>query len=135
MSSVEMNKQHQGFRKEYFLKTASVHSVWNQISTSQGLSEWFAPRVDITKDRIHIFWDEKGDDRVGTISSRIVDKLIEWHWNDDPQSFIRMEIVSTELSHSTSLLVEDCDKGLGVEVLEQLWAAHEELLYARLGIL
>lgn len=123
-----------GFRKEYFLKTASPHSIWNQISTARGLSEWFAPRVDITKNTIHIFWDEQGDDREATIHKREADKLFEWRWNDDPESFIRMEIVTTELSTSASLLVTDYDRGLELESLEQIWELHEERLYSSLGI-
>lgn len=129
-----MNDKTVGFRREYFLNTASPHSIWNQISTARGLSEWFAPRVDITKKTIHIFWDEQGDDRVATIHKREVDKLIEWRWNDDPESYIRMEIVTTELSTSSSLIVTDYDKGLDLESLEQIWEVHEERLYASLGI-
>ncbi len=124
-----------GFQKEYFLNTASAHSIWNQISTARGLSEWFAPKVDITQDLIHIFWDDQGDDRVATINKRIPNKLIEWRWNDDPESYIRMEIVTSELSKSTSLMVNDHDKGLETESLEQIWMAHEERLFASLGIL
>lgn len=129
-----MNNKPIGFRKEYFLNTASPHSIWNQISTARGLSEWFAPRVDITKNTIHVFWDEQGDDRIATIHKREVDKLFEWRWNDDPESYIRMEIVTTELSTSASLLVTDYDRGLDLESLEQIWESHEERLYASLGI-
>lgn len=124
-----------GFQKEYFLKTASAHSIWNQISTARGLTEWFAPKVDITHDTIHIYWDNQGDDRVATINKRVPNKLIEWRWNDDPNSYIRMEIVKTELTKSTSLIVNDYDRGLETETLELIWAAHEERLYASLGIL
>lgn len=135
MAQIEKGGKQIGFQKEYFLNTASAHSIWNQISTARGLSEWFAPRVDITQDIIHIYWDEHGDDRVATINKRVVDKVIEWRWNDDPDSYIRMEIVTGELSNSTSLLVNDHDKGLDRETLEQIWIAHEERLYTSLGIL
>ena len=134
MEKKEKNNSAVGFRKEYFLSTASPHSIWNQISTGIGLSAWFAPRVDITRNTIHIFWDEVGDDRVATIHKQEKDKLIEWRWNDDPESYIRMEIVTTEISPSASLLVTDYDKGLDIESLEQIWAVHEERLYASLGI-
>lgn len=135
MAIREPNVTEVGFTKEYFLNTASPHSIWNQISTARGLSEWFAPRVDITKKSIHIFWDDVGDDRLGTIHKFIPNKLIEWRWNDDPDSYIRMEIVTTELSNSTSLLVDDHDRGLERETLRQIWETHEERLYASLGII
>lgn len=134
MENRQSNERGRGFQREYFLKTASAHSIWNQISTARGLSEWFAPRVDITKNTIHIFWDEQGDDRVATIHKREIDKLIEWRWNDDPDSYIRMEINTTELSNSASLNVVDYDKGLDPNTLEQIWEIHEERLYASLGI-
>lgn len=135
MTHVGMNKEKMGFQKEYFLKTASVHSIWNQVSTSRGLSEWFAPRVDITQNTIHIFWDEVGDDRMATITKREVNKMIEWRWDDDPDSYVRMEIISLELSNSSSLIVEDFDKGLDSDTLERIWEVHEERLYSSLGIL
>lgn len=135
MSSKEQDQKPVGFHKEYFLDKASPNSIWGQISTSRGLSEWFAPKVDISiEDKIHIFWDDKGDDRIATITQRVKDKVIQWNWDDDPESYIRMEIISTELSRSTSLIVTDYDLGLELETLENIWAAHEERLFYSLGI-
>lgn len=123
-----------GFRKEYFLNNASAQSVWNQISTSRGLSEWFAPKVDITGNDIHIFWDEVGDDRKALIVKREPKQCIKWIWDDDPNSYISLEIVYTELSHTISLIVDDHDEGLDPETLEELWANHIERLLGTLGL-
>lgn len=123
-----------GFQQELFMNRASAQSVWNQISTSRGLSEWFAPKVDITGDRIHIFWDDKGDERVGTITRRDPKRRIVWQWDDEPESFLSMEIIETELSHSLSLLVNDHDEGLDTETLEGLWENHFERLLNTLGL-
>ena len=124
----------EGFRKEYFMGGASPRSVWNQISTSRGLSEWFAPKVDIFVDRVHVYWDQQGDDREGTIETRKEGSVIKWVWNDDPESFLSMKVVSTELSHVTSLLVDDHDRSLSPVTLEALWEVHIEKLKATLGI-
>lgn len=128
------NGKSSGFSREYFLDNASAQSVWNQISTSRGLSEWFAPRVDITGNDIHIFWDEKGDDRKALIVKRDPKKLIKWVWDDDHNSYISMEIVYTELSRTISLLVDDHDESMEPETLEELWANHLERLLATLGL-
>lgn len=135
MSDNKQPPKQAGFQKEYFLDRASPKSIWNQISTSRGLSEWFAPKVDINaQGKIHIFWDDKGDDRIATITERTKDKVIQWNWDDEPQCYIRMEIVSTELSKSTSLIVTDYDLALEQETLENIWAAHEERLFYTLGV-
>lgn len=123
-----------GFQKEYFLDSASAQSVWNQISTSRGLSEWFAPKVDITGDSVHIFWDDEGDDRKAHITKREPKKVITWVWDDDPNSYISMEIVFTELSRTISLLVDDHDEGMDPDTLEGLWENHLERLLWTLGL-
>ena len=58
----------EGFKIEIDLDNASPKSVWNQISTARGLSEWIAPRVDVSLRKIHVFWDETGDDRSATVT-------------------------------------------------------------------
>lgn len=123
-----------GFKHEFLLDNASAKSIWNQISTSTGLSEWFAPRVDVIGDMVHVFWDEKGDDRKATINELDFKHLIQWTWDDDPRSFLRMEIVVTELSGVTSLLVEDHDISMDEKTLAYLWDNHIEHLKSSLGL-
>ena len=123
-----------GFRREYLLGSASPKSVWNQISTTRGLSEWFAPEVEVFGLRVHVFWDRKGDDREASIVEGHEGRLIKWVWDDDPSSYLSMEIVSTELSHTISLLVDDHDRGLSPETLEALWESHIEKLKVSLGL-
>lgn len=126
--------QRVGFRGEFLLDGASSKSIWNQISSSRGLSEWFAPHVDLTGISVHVFWDNKGDDREATITDAEDGSYIQWNWEDDPESFIRMTIVATELSHTVSLLVEDHDLSMDTDTLEALWEKHIDRLKITLGI-
>lgn len=126
--------QRVGFRGEFLLDGASPKSIWNQISSSRGLSEWFAPHVDLTGISVHVFWDNKGDDREATITDAEDGSYIQWNWEDDPESFIRMTIVATELSHTVSLLVEDHDLSMDTDTLEALWEKHIDRLKITLGI-
>lgn len=123
-----------GFRGEFLLDGASAKSIWNQISSSRGLSEWFAPHVDLTGVSVHVFWDSKGDDREAVITDAKDRTYIQWNWEDDPDSYIRMEIVTTELSHTVSLLVEDHDLSMDTSTLEALWDKHIDRLKVTLGI-
>lgn len=123
-----------GYRNEFLMNSASVRSIWNEISTSRGLTEWFAEKVDITGNKVHVFWDRKGDDRKATIEVREEPTKIKWVWQDDPESFLSMEIVETELSKTVSLIVEDHDVRMERETLESLWENHIEKLMAVLGL-
>ncbi len=123
-----------GFRGEFLLDGASAKSTWNQISSSRGLSEWFAPHVDLTGVSVHVFWDDKGDDREAMITDAADGIYIQWNWEDDPESYIRMQIVTTELSQTVSLLVEDHDLSMETDTLSALWEKHIDRLRTTLGI-
>lgn len=123
-----------GYRNEYVLNRASVRSVWNQLTTSKGLSEWFAPNVRIDSKNIRVEWDEMGDHREGTITNIEKEKLIKWTWNDDRKSYLSMEIIKTELTSTVSLLIDDHDTEMDPLTLEQLWERHIEELRHSLGL-
>lgn len=123
-----------GYRGEFLLDRASIRSIWNQISTSRGLSEWFAQEVDIIGDDMIVYWDKKGDDRAATITVREPNSMIKWVWKDDPESYISLEIVRAELSQTVSLLVDDHDLNMSRESLEDIWENHLYLLRSRLGL-
>lgn len=123
-----------GYQNEYILNRASVRSIWNQLTTSKGLSEWFAPNVLVDSKSIRVEWDKLGDYREGTITNIENEKLIKWVWNDDKQSYLSMEIIKTELTSTVSLLVDDHDIDMDTLTLEQLWERHIEELRHSLGI-
>lgn len=123
-----------GYSTEIVLGQASVRSVWNQIATDHGLSEWLAPNVKIIGDKIQVDWDGDGNHRTGRILSRQEDMGIKWEWTDDPASYFSMTIVKTELSATTSLIVEDCDLSMEVELLEDIWNYHTIRLKRSLGV-
>lgn len=124
----------EGFKIEIDLDNASPQSVWNQISTARGLSEWIAPRVDVSLRKIHVFWDETGDDRAATVTDLKKGVYIQWNWNDCPTSFVRMEIVVSELSHFVSLMVNDHDEHLEPATLQKIWSNHRRKLRLSLGL-
>ena len=124
----------EGFKIEIDLDNASPKSVWNQISTARGLSEWIAPRVDVSLRKIHVFWDETGDDRSATVTDLKKGEYIQWYWNDCPTSYVRMEIVVSELSHFVSLMVDDHDEHLEPATLQKIWANHRRKLRLSLGL-
>ena len=124
----------EGYKIEIDLDNASPKSVWNQIATSRGLSEWLAPRVDISLRRMHIYWDEVGDDRAATVTDLKRGEYIQWTWNDHPESYVRLEIVVSELSRFVSLLVDDHDENLAPETLERIWDNHRRKLRHSLGL-
>lgn len=128
-----MNKS-VGYREEFVLDRVSTRSIWNQISTSRGLSEWLAPQVCVRGKEIVIDWDGEGDKRKATIEEYELERYIKWRWDDDPDSYVAMEIVKTELTSTVSLLVEDHDVSMDTELLENLWIYHMEKLRHTLGI-
>lgn len=123
-----------GFQGEYVLGNASRRSIWNQLTTSKGLSEWFAPNVTIDGEQVVVYWDNEGDERAATITLSDKERKIVWEWNDDPRSYIALEITETELTRTISLLVDDHDEEMEEETLSRLWDHHIDALCRSLGV-
>lgn len=123
------------FLIEYDFKKVSPTLLWNFISTSVGLEEWFADKV-VNEDKQYTFYWNKNPQTALLVGSR-VGVFVRFHWLDDTEgkTFFEMRITSSELTGATMLSVTDFADSDELEDLRELWDNEIERLQRRLGVL
>lgn len=123
-------------REEYSLEfpiNCSTSVLYNLLSTSDGLSEWFADKVDAVDNVFHFSWDGGAPD-----SAEILDEVenesikYKWEWMGDNEYF-EFRIESSAITKENILHITDfADKG---EVDDQtvLWESQINELKQRMG--
>jgi hypothetical protein len=86
---------------------SSVNILYNRLSSSSGLSEWFADDVMI-KDKIFtFFWD--GNDQKAKLLQLKMNQFIRFKWkeNDTKEDYFEFLIQVDELTSDVSLMITD----------------------------
>lgn len=122
------------FNIEYQLKNASVHVLWNSISTPLGLSEWFADGVTVNDNEYTFDWDQN-DQTAFFIESKQND-FIRFRWEEDEGTdyFFEMKIEKLPLTGELALVVTDFATSDEKEDLILLWDKAVEVLRRKTGI-
>lgn len=122
------------FHIEYIFDTVSRRSLWNHLTTSLGLSAWFADEVDI-KGNLYTFKWRKDSQSALIIDSR-PEKKIRYQWVDeeDKNAYFEFIIHTIELTGSTALEITDfAEPGEKSDAID-LWDSQVEDLKRTLGI-
>ena len=103
--------------------TASPQLLYQYISTSSGLSEWFADNVNSRGEVFTFIWD--GESQKARISTKKSSEKIRFKWlGDDEQeidSYFEFKIQEDELTKDVSLVVVDFAEEDEIEEAKQLW--------------
>ena len=86
---------------------SSVNILYNRLSSSSGLSEWFADDVMI-KDKIFtFFWD--GSDQKAKLLKLKMNQFIRFKWedNDTKEDYFEFLIQVDEMTLDVSLMITD----------------------------
>ena len=86
---------------------SSVNILYNRLSSSSGLSEWFADDVMI-KDKIFtFFWD--GSDQKAKLLKLKMNQFIRFKWedNDTQEDYFEFLIQVDEITLDVSLMITD----------------------------
>jgi uncharacterized protein YndB with AHSA1/START domain len=121
------------FHIEYVFDTVSRRSLWNHLTTSPGLSSWFADRVEI-KDNKYVFkWNkEQQEAEVIWMKPEI---SVRYRWLDESDSVYFEFIIHTiELTGSTALEITDFAEADEKQDAIELWDTQVEELKRTLGI-
>ena len=113
---------------------SSVNILYNRLSSSSGLSEWFADDVMI-KDKIFtFFWD--GSDQKAKLLKLKMNQFIRFKWedNDTQEDYFEFLIQVDEITLDVSLMITDfaADKQDQKEQAE-LWAKQISILKRAIG--
>lgn len=103
--------------------TASPQLLYQYISTSSGLSEWFADNVNSRGEIFTFIWD--GEAEKAKISTKKSSEKVKFRWIDEAENetnyFFEFRIQEDELTKDVSLVVTDFAEEGEVEEAKQLW--------------
>ena len=119
------------FTLEYPVRCSPV-ILYDFISTSNGLGEWFADKVD-DKDGLYVFtWN--GAIEKAEVVEKEQDKFIRFHWLHAPkEEYFEFKIEKTEVSNQTILVIADFAEKGELKDQKQLWDYQIKELFHRLG--
>ena len=82
--------------------------LFSRLSTPDGLSEWFADKVDVDGDLFTFFWNNS--ESKARLSALKENKLVrfEWLWMENEESnYFEFRINIEEVSGSLALMISD----------------------------
>ena len=119
---------------EYVFDKASRKNLWNHLTTSSGLSEWFADDVISEGDTFEFIWNKQliEAERLAMTS----DSFIRFRWigEEDPDAYFEFRLHSNELTGSLQLDVVDFAHPEEKEDAISLWDSQIKVLVRRLGL-
>lgn len=122
------------FHIEYILGKVSRRSLWNQLTTSMGLSAWFAERVTI-HGNVYAFWWNKEAQRARAVEE-VHEERIRYHWleDEDENAYFEFIIHYVELTGTTALEITDFAEPDEKSDSIDLWDTQVGTLKRTLGI-
>lgn len=117
---------------EYIIKTSAV-ILFDFVSTSAGLEQWFADKVDDHLDIFTFYWEGNAQ------KAEMVDmedlEFVKFRWVDNPyDEFFEFRITSTEITGDTVLLITDFADQNELRDVEFLWDNQVKTLMKRMGL-
>ena len=106
--------------------------LYEFLSTSSGLQEWFADKVDERDSVFSFSWNGTTDKAEVTESED--QKFIRFHWTHLPKDeFFEFRIEKSEVTNQTILVIRDFAEKAEVKDQKQLWDYQVKDLLHRLG--
>tara|TARA_B110000211_G_C14070643_1_gene549816 strand:+ start:143 stop:526 length:384 start_codon:yes stop_codon:yes gene_type:complete len=85
---------------------SSLRILYNQISSPDGLSEWFADNVNISGKMYTFFWD--GDEQEAELLSKKNNQGVKFRWLDEPaDTYFELKLEVDDITQDISLIVTD----------------------------
>jgi hypothetical protein len=113
---------------------SSVNILYNRLSSSSGLSEWFADDVMIDDKIFTFFWD--GSDQKAKLLKLKMNQFIRFKWedNDTQEDYFEFLIQVDELTSDVSLIITDfAEDEQDQEEQTELWNKQISILKRAIG--
>lgn len=116
-----------------FIVKSSIKILYNCISTSSGLSDWFADDVTFRKDSAIFHWD--GSEEEAVVLSKKPDQHIRFQWLDDEGTdcYFEFAIKTDPLTNGVALIITDFVEEDEIEEQKMLWESQVGSLLHKLG--
>lgn len=106
--------------------------LYEFLSTSSGLQEWFADKVDDQDEVFTFSWN--GSEDTAEVLEKETDKFIRFHWSHAPkEEYFEFRIEKSEVSNQTILVIKDFADKKEIKDQSQLWNHQVKDLFHRLG--
>lgn len=107
--------------------------LYGFLSTSSGLQEWFADKVEDEGGVFSFSWSG-GAAEEAELLEKEENKMVRFHWVDAPKDeFFEFNIESSEVTNQTILVIHDFADKKEVKDQSQLWDTQIKELFYRLG--
>lgn len=123
-------------RVEYSLEfpiNCSTSVLYNLLATSDGLSEWFADKVDAVDNVYHFHWDGGSPDSAEILDSAENEFIkYRWDWQDENEYF-EFRIASSSITKENILHITDFAESNEIDDQSTLWESQVAELKQRMG--
>ncbi|MDR1372649.1 MAG: hypothetical protein LBJ17_05940 [Dysgonamonadaceae bacterium] len=126
--------QKEKYHIEFVFEKIGKSILWDYISTSAGLSEWFADNA-VADGKIYTFtWSKVSADAKVTALSQ--GNYIRFHWLDDenPDSYFELRLHKNELTSDIVLEIIDFAESDEKESAISLWESQVKTLSRTFGL-
>ena len=127
---INMSKKIQ-YTVEYPVR-CSPAILYEFLSTSSGLQEWFAEKVEDSDGVFSFSWS--GASEEAEVLEKEENKSIKFHWVDSPSDeYFEFSIEKSEVTNLTILIINDFAEKKEIKDQSQLWETQVKELFHRLG--
>lgn len=106
--------------------------LYEFLSTSSGLQEWFADKVTDIPNGFTFAWS--GSEEDAEVVEKEENKFIRFRWDGAPNDeYFEFRIEKSEVTNQTILVIHDFAEKRDVNDQSQLWESQVKDLFHRLG--
>lgn len=111
----------------------SPNILFEFLSTPAGLGEWFADKVDESKEHIFTFnWKDSA--QKAKLIEKQENKFVRFQWVDSPkEEYFEFVIEKSEVTNQTILVIKDFAEKKEIKDQSQLWEYQLKDLFHRIG--
>lgn len=111
----------------------SPNILYEFLSTSSGLQEWFADKVEDFDGGFDFSWSG-ATPQSAKILEKEDNKFIRYHWEDAPEDeYFEFSIEKSEITSQTILIIHDFADKKEIKDASLLWETQVKDLFHRLG--
>ena len=119
------------FTVEYPVR-CSPTILYEFLSTSSGLQEWFAEHVSDSNNVFTFSWS--GSEEDAEVVEKEENKFIRFRWEGSPKDeYFEFRIEKSEVTNQTILIIHDFAEKKDIKDQSQLWESQVKELFHRLG--
>ncbi|MEO6684160.1 MAG: START-like domain-containing protein [Ginsengibacter sp.] len=108
--------------------------LYEFLSTSSGLQEWFADKVEDSDGHFKFSWSGSTHSENAQVLEKEENKFIRFQWDGSPENeYFEFSIEKSEVTNQTILVIHDFADKKEIKDQSQLWESQVKDLFHRIG--